>query len=1089
MISCIEIALKPELLDAEANGLKKKALEYFNIDIQDGRTVNLITIDADLSEAELELVKNQIFTNPVIQISSLVLPPSTSPASFPADTASRALDTASHAPLNIYFDWCIWVGFRPGVRDNAASTAMEAIHDLLKRDFAENEGVYTSKRYCIKGAALTRGDVEKIAGELLANPIIQQWKIFSKDEWKTEQHKVLAIPKVDLDHEPSFQIINIESDEALEKVSHERNLALNARDIPVIREYFLDESVRSSRKSAVEQSVAGTTSLVEGPTDVEIEYISQSRSDHCNHNTFRGIFRYHDPSTGENVIEDNLFKTYIQEPTLKLKEEKDWVVSVLWDNAGVGSFDSDHNYVITGETHNSPSNMEAYGGAITGIVGVYRDPMGTGLGSKLIMGSYGFCVGPIDYHGPLKATLHPRRLLDGVVEGVKDGGNKSGVPTTFGQTLFDEGYMGKSLVFVTALGIMPKKIGQRPSHEKKTEPGDLIVMSGGRVGKDGIHGVTASSEVLSENTPAGHVQIGDPYTQKKMHDFLLIARDEGLFDFITDNGGGGLSSSVGESAMISNGCEVWLDRVPLKYEGLDMWEIWVSESQERMTIAVKPEKIERFLELSKEHEVESTVIGKYTDTGKLHIKYHDRTCAWVDMDLLDKGFPKWEFDAVWIAPAQRGLTEPVLKEPHDYNSLICDMLSRPNICSKEWITRQYDHEVQGTSVIKPLVGINRDIPSDASVIRPVLDSVKGLAFSQAILPWYSKIDAFHMMTCTIDEAVRRIIAVGGSLSHIGGVDNFCWPDIQYHPAKNPDGKFKAAQLVRACRALKDSCFAYGIPLLSGKDSMYVDGYLQGKYGESIKVSALATVQFSVAGVVEDSTKCVTLDPKLPGDLIYVLGTTSDELGASEYYELLGKTGLNVPQVCFDRFKVIYRALEKAIASGIVASAHAIGRGGLATHLALSAISCGLGIEVDLSKVPYGFVKSDCATPGNAEGASPDKNSGEIKNRVLLFSESAGRFIVTIAPENKTLFEKLFSAMACRCIGSVTEDHCNLVIKGVYNEQDAWHHGHDTSSHCQDTIGHCQDSRSTGQYKNSRIIADISIESLESSWKSPMGGLI
>ncbi|MBF0231159.1 MAG: phosphoribosylformylglycinamidine synthase subunit PurS, partial [Desulfamplus sp.] len=673
MISCIEIALKPELLDAEAKGLQKKALEYFNIDIQDGRTVNLVTIEAELSQAQLQAIKDEILTNPIIQVSSLI----TTVENRRSDISYTHL--APDAPLNIDFDWCIWIGFRPGVRDNAGSTAMEAIRDLLKRNFAEGEDVYTSKRYCLISKHLIRSDVEKIASELLANPIIQQWKIFSKDEWESNKNSILTIPKVVLNHEPSFQILNIESDEALEKISNERNLALNPRDIPIIRSYFLDENVRKSRKNTLDDN---NLSLAEGPTDVEIEYISQSRSDHCNHNTFRGIFKYHDSTTGETVVEDNLFKKYIQEPTLKLKDEKNWVVSVLWDNAGVGHFDDKNNYVITGETHNSPSNMEAYGGAITGIVGVYRDPMGTGLGSRLIMGSYGFCVGPIDYNGQLKATLHPRRLLDGVVEGVKDGGNKSGVPTTFGQTLFDEGYMGKSLVFVTALGIMPKEINGKPSHEKKTEAGDFIVMSGGRVGKDGIHGVTASSEVLSENTPAGHVQIGDPYTQKKMHDFLLIARDEGLFGFITDNGGGGLSSSVGESAMISNGCEVWLDKVPLKYEGLDMWEIWVSESQERMTIAVKPENIERFMELSKEHEVESTVIGKYTNTGKLHIKYHDKTCAWVDMDLLEKGFPKWEFDAVWIPPAQRGLTEPVLKEPRDYNSLICDMMARPNICSK-----------------------------------------------------------------------------------------------------------------------------------------------------------------------------------------------------------------------------------------------------------------------------------------------------------------------------------------------------------------------------------------------------------------------
>jgi len=1050
MISCIETALKPELLDAEARGVKRKALEYFNIDIQDGRTVNLVTIDAHLSTEELEAVKDQILTNPVIQISSLVQIPCLMQISY-LDHISSSVDTASNAPLNIEFDWCIWVGFRPGVRDNAASTAIEAIRDLLKRDFAEGEGVYTSKRYCIKGSDLTRDDVEKIAGELLANPIIQQWKIFSRKEWESHRGAVLTIPKVLLNHEPAFEIISIESDEALERVSSSRNLALNSRDIPIIRDYFLNDSVKASRM-ALTAGEEQRASLHDGPTDVEIEYISQSRSDHCNHNTFRGTFRYHDSSTGESVVEENLFKRYIQEPTLKLKEEKEWVVSVLWDNAGVGAFDRDNNYVITGETHNSPSNMEAYGGAITGIVGVYRDPMGTGLGSRLIMGSYGFCVGPVDYSGPLKAPLHPRRLLDGVIEGVKDGGNKSGVPTTFGQTLFNEGYMGKSLVFVTALGIMPKEINGKPSHEKKTEPGDLIVMSGGRVGKDGIHGVTASSEVLSENTPAGHVQIGDPYTQKKMHDFLLIARDEGLFGFITDNGGGGLSSSVGESAMISNGCEVWLDRVPLKYEGLDMWEIWVSESQERMTIAVKPENIERFLALSKEHEVESTVIGRYTDTGKLHIRYHDKTCAWVDMDLLEKGFPKWEFDALWTSPAQRGLTEPVLKEPRDYNTLICDMLSRPNICSKEWITRQYDHEVQGGSVVKPLVGVNRDVPSDASVIRPVLDSAKGLAFSQALLPWYSKIDAFHMMTCTIDEAVRRIIAVGGTLAHIGGVDNFCWPDIQYHPDRNPDGKFKAAQLVRACRALKESCLAYGIPLLSGKDSMYVDGYLQGKYGEFIKVSALETVQFSVTGVVEDATRCVTLDPKLPGDLIYVLGSTDSELGASEYYELLDKTGLNVPQVAFDRFKVIYRALEKAISSEVVASAHAVGRGGLATHLALSAIACNMGMEVDLSMVPV----------------SVDGCGKRVSNATVLFSESAGRFIVTIAPENRALFEKLFRGMACRCVGRVTDEHSNLIIKGVAENMDA---------------------ESKSQSMENRVIMNIAVEALATAWKSPMGGMI
>ncbi len=980
MISCIEIALKKELRDAEGISLIKKADSYFGIKIQEARCISIVTIESDLDQQQLEKVKNEIFTNPVTQISSL-------------------------KPMDVGFHWCIWVGYRPGVKDNLGATAMEVVTDHLGKIFGPDEGIYTSKRYCLKGDALVRKDVEKLASELLSNSIIQQFKVFSIDEWNKDIGADVKPAKVILDHTPCFEVINIESDEQLAKISDVRNLALNPRDIPVIREYFLDPKVMESRKKV---------GLCE-PTDLELEYISQARSDHCNHNTFQGIFRYKDAANNEECIENSLFKTYIQEPTLKLKDKREWVISVLWDNAGVGRFDDENNYVVTSETHNSPSNMEAYGGAITGIVGVYRDPMGTGLGSKLFMGSFGYCVGDINYNGPLKPPLHPRRLLDGVIEGVKDGGNKSGVPTTFGQILFHPGYMGKSLVFVTALGIMPTRVAGKPSHEKKTSPGELIVMSGGRVGKDGIHGVTASSESYSENTPAGHVQIGDPYTQKKMHDFLLICRDEGLIPFITDNGGGGLSSSIGESAMISNGCVVWLDKVPLKYEGLDMWEIWISESQERMTIAVKPENLDRFMELSAEHEVESTVIGEYTDTGKLHIKYKDETCAYVDMDLLDKGFPSWEFDAIWLSPETRGLTEPVISSPSDFNKVLLKLLERPNLSSKEWIFRQYDHEVQGGSVIKPLVGVKHNIPSDASVTRPVITAQKGFAFSQSLLPWYSKIDAYHMMTCTIDEAVRRVMAVGGNLTHIGGLDNFCWPNIQFDLKKNPDGTFKAAQLVRACRALKETCEKYEIPLLSGKDSMYVDGHLVGEFGERVKVSAMETIQFSATSIIDDVSKCVSMDPKISGDLVYVLGSTANELGASEYYEAFDKTGLNVPHVEFDKFKVVYKTLGTAIEKELVASCHAVARGGLGIHLSYMAMAGGLGLEVDLSDLPM------------------DKSRGELLNETILFSESAGRFIVTIPAENRANFEKLFKGMAVSCIGMVTDLHDHLKISTLNKE--------------------------------------------------------
>lgn len=994
----LEIALKPELFDAEGDGIRRKADQYFGIEIVRVRSIQVVTIDADLSADQVKTIQTDFFTNPVTQVSS-------------------------YDPLDIEFDWTIWVGFRPGVRDNPGSTAVEAVEDILNIKFGPNEAIYTSKRYCLTGKGLSFENIKTIAGELLANDIIQQWKIFPAHEWDPATGTGIILPKVILDHTPSVTSIPVPSDAYLKEISDHRGLALNPADIPFIRSYFLDKTVRTER----------TIKGLSDPTDIELEYISQARSDHCNHNTFRGLFRYRDLETGDTENVDNLFKTCIEVPTLALQKKKPWVISVLWDNAGVGRFDSDHYYVITGETHNSPSNMEAYGGAITGIVGVYRDPLGTGKGAKLVMGGFGYCVGPRDYKGSLRPHLHPRRLLDGVIEGVRDGGNKSGIPTTFGQVLFHHGYLGKCLVFVTAVGIMPARIKGKPAEMKKTSPGDLVIMCGGRVGKDGIHGVTASSETFSEHTPAGHVQIGDPYTQKKMHDFLLDARDEGLVQFITDNGGGGLSSSVGESARFSNGCEIQLENVPLKYEGLDQWEIWVSESQERMTVAVRPEHLERFMALSKMHAVESTVIGKYTDSGKLHITYNGVTCAYIDMDLMTSGFPQWEFDAEWMPPERRGLFEPVLNEPDNYQSLLLDMLSRPNICSKEWIIRQYDHEVQGTSIIKPLVGTERDANSDAAVIRPVLGSRNGIAFAQALLPSYSAIDTYHMTGCTIDEAVRRLVAVGADFDQIGGVDNFCWPNIQFDPRNNPDGKLKAAKLVRSCKALRDICLSYEIPLLSGKDSMYVDGHLQGNYGETHKVSALETLQFSATSIVDDIEKCITMDSKMAEDLVYILGMTRNELGGSEYYEYFGYVGLNVPKVFPEAFVALYRALGQAIDKEIAASAHGIYRGGLGIHLALVAMGGNLGMEIDLGAVPVDQID---------------------RSDVVLFSESAGRFIVTIDPENRQEFEEMFKGFDFACIGAVTQGN-HFVIRGM----------------------------------DGQTLVDVSVQDLKIYWKKPFGELI
>ena len=557
---------------------------------------------------------------------------------------------------------------------------------------------------------------------------------------------------------------------------------------------------------------------------------------------------------------------------------------------------------------------------------------------------------------------------------------------------------------MVAVGLIPKLVQGRDAAQKTTSPGDLIFMCGGRVGKDGIHGVTASSEEFGAHTPAGHVQIGDPYTQKKMHDFLLEARDLGYIAFITDCGGGGLSSAIGESARFAGGCEVWLDKVPLKYEGLDQWEIWISESQERMITAVRPEHAGPFQTLAAKHGVEVTNIGHYTNSGALHLLYEDQTCAYIELAFLESDFPPWRFEAEWLPPTLRGLTEPVLGEPQDHTALLYRILARPNICSREWIARQYDHEVQGSSVIKPLVGREANIPADAAVLRPRQESRRGLALSMALHPSYGQIDTYHMTAVSIDEAVRRLLAVGGSLEHIGGVDNFCWPSIQHDPVKNPDGKYKAAQLVRANLALKEYCLAYGIPLLSGKDSMYIDGHLPGDFQETHKVSGLPTLLFTAVSVIPDVARCLTLDCKEPDDYVYLVGTTLPELGGSELYELFGYVGRQVPEVRANEFLGYYQQMEQAMAAGLLASCHGVYRGGLAVHLALMALAGDLGIEVDLA--------------GTA--SSP---------LVALYSESAGRFLVTVAPQDCSRWESLMAGAPCLRVGRVRADRRFLVHWG------------------------------------------------------------
>jgi phosphoribosylformylglycinamidine synthase len=579
--------------------------------------------------------------------------------------------------------------------------------------------------------------------------------------------------------------------------------------------------------------------------------------------------------------------------------------------------------------------------------------------------------------------------MKGVHRGVRDGANQSGVPDVNGAIVFDDRYAGKPLVFCGTGGLMPARVCDRPSHEKKARPGDLIVMVGGRIGKDGIHGATFSSEELHESSPAAAVQIGDPITQKKMVDFLLEARDAGLYTCITDNGAGGLSCSVGEMARYSGGCELHLDRAPLKYPGLAPWEILLSEAQERMTLAVGPGKIDQFMELARRRSVEATVLGTFTDSGRLHVLYGGKTVAYLSMDFLHEGVPKMQLEAQWTC---REHEEPKFPEPSDLTADLKSVLGRLNVCSKERFVRQYDHEVQGGSVLKPFVGVANDGPGDASIVKPVLGSDRGVVVACGICPKYSDIDTYHMMACAIDEAVRNAVCAGAKIGHIAGLDNFCWPD-PVQSEKTPDGTYKLGQLVRACQALYDYCTAYDLPCISGKDSMKNDF----RVGDT-KISVPPTVLFSVIGVIEDIKNAVSMDAKRPGDVVYVVGETRDELGGSEYLASKGYIGNTVPQVDAAVARATYEELSRAIEEGIVASCHDISDGGLGAALAETAFAGGFGMEIDLRNVPGSIERSD----------------------TVLFSESQSRFVVTVSPDKKRRFEAIMGSCLFAPIGTVTE---------------------------------------------------------------------
>jgi phosphoribosylformylglycinamidine synthase len=667
-------------------------------------------------------------------------------------------------------------------------------------------------------------------------------------------------------------------------------------------------------------------------------------------------------------------------------------------------FDDRLHLVYKVETHNSPSALDPYGGAMTGIVGVNRDPLGTGMGAELVSNVWGYCLGSPFYADAIpEGLMHPRRIRDGVHEGVIDGGNQSGIPYSRGFECFDERFLGKPLVYCGTLGTIPVEVGGRPSERKEIDVGDWVVMCGGRIGKDGIHGATFSSEELRTESPAQAVQIGDPLTQRKLYEFILEARDLGLFRCITDNGAGGISCSFGEMGKYSGGCECELEGAPLKYEGLQPWEVLVSEAQERMTLAVQPEQREAFEALAKRRDVDVAFMGTFNDSGYFTVKQAGVVVASLDMNFLyEDGCPTLDMPAVWNAPL---VEPPVVPEIRDYSDSILALLGDLNLCSREYKSRMYDGEVKGLSVVKPFVGAGADVPSDATVLRVDYESDRGAVLAEGINPWYSDIDTYAMTTSVIDEAVRRVIAVGGDLERIAILDNFCWPD-PVESEKTPDGAYKMAQLVRSCKALYDLTTLYKTPAVSGKDSCKNDSTRGGK-----KISIPPTLLISSVGQISDVGQAVTMPFKAVGDLIYVVGETYDELGASAYYRWLAEAqgkpeafGGAVPQVQGEQALALYRAMNQATAQGLLQSATSPSKGGLALALALATIGSEQGAQIDLS------------------GVASDAT-------VALFSESNSRFVISVKPEDQQGVEALFAGGSLQLIGEVVEGDA-LTLKGL-----------------------------------------------------------
>ena len=921
------IEVRTKRRDSEAAQLRREAHDLGYPGLAKLVITRVYLLRGELTRADAELVARTTFADPV--------------------TDRRQLRTGSggmRAPANE-----LEVLYHPGVSDPSEASIKRAIRELGFDDI----DVRSARRYRFVGH-LTRRQIETIAKAVLYNPLIQHVGMPAEELFPpVPEYRFRRIV---------VQIIGKSADELL-RISRQGQLALNLDEMRSLQRYF--------RK------------LGRNPTDVELETFAQTWSEHCKHKTFRGRTIL----DGRTI--NNLFKQTIHRVTRELNRR--WCLSVFKDNSGVIEFDQRFGITFKVETHNHPSALEPYGGAATGIGGVIRDCLGTGLGAKPILNTNVFCFAPPDLpkHRVPKGVLHPKRILKGVVSGVRDYGNRMGIPTANGALYFHDDFRCNPLVFCGTLGIIP-----RNKLEKKIVTGDHIVVLGARTGRDGIHGVTFASLELtreSETTSSSAVQIGNPIEEKKLTDAMLRARDLGLFNATTDCGGGGLASAVGELAE-PRGAVVDLDKVPLKYHGLSYAEIWISESQERQIILVPPRKLNRLLALCRSLDVEATSIGRITANKRLVLRYQGESVADLDLEFLHEG---WSTQQHIARTRRQHHSGPKIPRRRNLSQELLGLLGSLNVASKEWVIRQYDHEVQGASAVKPFAGVHNAGPTDGCVLRPLRDSDRGVVVACGLNPRFGLIDPYNMAASAIDEALRNITACGGDPARTALLDNFCWG--------SPERPEQLAGFVAAARACYDVARGFGTPFISGKDSFYNE--FRDEHGRLHPIPP--TLLISAVSVIPDCRKTLTMDLKQPGSHLYLLGDTRDELGGSEYFARHGALGNRVPQVRVPRARELMATLAQAIRRNLVLSCHDVSEGGFAVALAEMCFSGGLGAEVSLTRVtaPEAIDRDD----------------------TLLFSESNSRFLVEVPDRARPTFERLLRRFRSGPIGeSVTEPRLRIL---------------------------------------------------------------